>query len=80
MSLRSRVCLLLYTVFLTLRLVAPLDEVTRSSGVEGDGGGSMQQAPLVMVGVLARNTAHTLPNFLGYLESVDYPKHRMKIW
>ena len=39
-----------------------------------------QEMPLVMVGILARNTAHTLPNFLGYLENLDYPKSRMVIW
>lgn len=39
-----------------------------------------KQPPLVMVGILARNTAHTLPNFLGYLENLDYPKNRMIIW
>ena len=36
--------------------------------------------PLVMVGILARNAAHSLGNFLGYFESLDYPKHRMALW
>lgn len=39
-----------------------------------------EEDPVVMVGILARNTAHTLLNFLGYLENLDYPKHRMSIW
>ena len=39
-----------------------------------------KEPPLVMVGILARNTAHTLPNFFGYLEGMDYPKHRMAVW
>lgn len=74
--------ILLCTIFLTLRLVAALADASGSSasGGEGEGGRGAQQAPLVMVGILARNTAHTLPNFLGYLENMDYPKHRMKIW
>lgn len=43
----------------------------------GDG---PEEGPLVMVGILARNTAHTLPNFLGYFENLDYPKHRISVW
>ncbi|XP_052593146.1 procollagen galactosyltransferase 2 isoform X3 [Peromyscus californicus insignis] len=38
------------------------------------------QSPTVLVVVLARNAAHTLPHFLGCLERLDYPKSRMAIW
>lgn len=38
------------------------------------------QKPTVLVAVLARNAAHTLPHFLGCLERLDYPKSRMAIW
>ncbi|XP_031291463.1 procollagen galactosyltransferase 2 isoform X1 [Camelus dromedarius] len=38
------------------------------------------QRPTVLVVVLARNAAHTLPHFLGCLERLDYPKDRMAIW
>ncbi|XP_006048714.2 procollagen galactosyltransferase 2 [Bubalus bubalis] len=38
------------------------------------------QRPTVLVVVLARNAAHTLPHFLGCLERLDYPKSRMAIW
>lgn len=41
---------------------------------------SEEKKNLVMVGILARNTAHTLSNFLGYLENLDYPKEKMLIW
>ena len=75
-----RACLLICTILLTLRLVCSLDEASEASRARREEGGNSQQDPLVMVGVLARNTAHTLPNFLGYLENMDYPKHRMKIW
>ena len=65
---------------LVLCLVAP-QLVLCESGEGGEvEGGSSQQSPLVMVSILARNTAHTLPNVLGSLEHMDYPKHRMKIW
>ncbi|XP_060053804.1 procollagen galactosyltransferase 2 [Erinaceus europaeus] len=38
------------------------------------------QRPTVLVALLARNAAHTLPHFLGCLERLDYPKGRMAIW
>ncbi|KAK2144058.1 hypothetical protein LSH36_790g01064 [Paralvinella palmiformis] len=34
----------------------------------------------VMVALLVRNKAHTLPYFLNYLERLDYPKDRMALW
>jgi collagen beta-1,O-galactosyltransferase len=36
--------------------------------------------PTVMVAVLIRNKAHTLPWFLYYLENLEYPKQRMRLW
>lgn len=36
--------------------------------------------PTVMIVILARNKEHTLPHFLGYLERLNYPKHRMSLW
>ncbi|XP_004862858.1 procollagen galactosyltransferase 2 isoform X2 [Heterocephalus glaber] len=38
------------------------------------------QRPTVLVAILARNAAHTLPHFLGCLERLDYPKSRTAIW
>nr|XP_017821500.3 procollagen galactosyltransferase 2 isoform X3 [Callithrix jacchus] len=38
------------------------------------------QSPTVLVAVLARNAAHSLPHFLGCLERLDYPKSRMAVW
>ena len=52
-----------------------MDSSNGSTGEEEE-----EQPPLVMVGILARNTAHTLHNFFGYLENLDYPKQRMAIW
>ena len=34
----------------------------------------------VVVGIIARNTAHTLSNFFGYLEALDYPRDRVLLW
>jgi len=36
--------------------------------------------PTVMVAVLVRNKAHTLPWFLQYLQNIDYPKQRIRLW
>lgn len=41
---------------------------------------SAPQSPTVLVALLARNAAHTLPYQLGTLERLDYPKGRMAIW
>lgn len=39
-----------------------------------------RQYPSVVICVLIRNKAHTLPYFFGYLEELDYPKDRMKLF
>jgi len=36
--------------------------------------------PTVMVAILVRNKAHTLPWFLYYLQNIDYPKQRIRLW
>uniref|UniRef100_A0A4W4GDV5 Glycosyl transferase family 25 domain-containing protein n=1 Tax=Electrophorus electricus TaxID=8005 RepID=A0A4W4GDV5_ELEEL len=36
--------------------------------------------PKVMIAILARNAAHSLPYYLGCLERLDYPKDRIAIW
>ncbi len=58
-----------------LALVVLFARFLTFSSLDGD-----ESLPLVMVAVLARNAAHSLPNSLGYLEGLDYPKHRMSIW
>jgi collagen beta-1,O-galactosyltransferase len=66
-------------------LVSLLEVAVSSSGSQlqdagPSGVGSGVELPVVMVGILARNTAHTLPNFLGYFENLDYPKDRISVW
>lgn len=36
--------------------------------------------PTILISILARNKAHTLPYFLGYLEKLNYPKDRLSLW
>ena len=48
------------------------------SGLEGEMG--RDRVPHVFLGVLARNAAHLLANFFGYVENLDYPKDSMTVW
>ncbi|GFS64159.1 glycosyltransferase 25 family member [Trichonephila inaurata madagascariensis] len=36
--------------------------------------------PTIIISILARNKAHTLPYFFGYLEKLDYPRDRISLW
>ncbi|XP_037554097.1 procollagen galactosyltransferase 2 [Nematolebias whitei] len=36
--------------------------------------------PKVLIAILARNAAHSLPHHLGCLERLEYPKERVAIW
>lgn len=36
--------------------------------------------PTVVISLLIRNKAHTLPHFLTYLETLNYPKDRINLW
>ncbi|XP_022615353.1 procollagen galactosyltransferase 2-like [Seriola dumerili] len=36
--------------------------------------------PKVMIAIVARNAAHSLPYYLGCIERLEYPKERIAIW
>lgn len=36
--------------------------------------------PSVLIAILVRNKAHTLPYFLTFLEQLNYPKPRIHLW
>ncbi|XP_076315609.1 procollagen galactosyltransferase 2 [Tachypleus tridentatus] len=36
--------------------------------------------PTILIAILARNKAHTLPYFFGQLENLNYPKSRIILW
>uniref|UniRef100_A0A7N6ABW9 Glycosyl transferase family 25 domain-containing protein n=1 Tax=Anabas testudineus TaxID=64144 RepID=A0A7N6ABW9_ANATE len=36
--------------------------------------------PKVMIAILARNAAHSLPHYLGCIDRLEYPKERIAIW
>lgn len=37
-------------------------------------------SPKVMIAIVARNAAHSLPHYLGCLEKLEYPRERIAIW
>ncbi|KYQ48787.1 Glycosyltransferase 25 family member [Trachymyrmex zeteki] len=41
---------------------------------------TISKEPTVLISVLVRNKAHTLPYFLSLLEHQDYPKKRISFW
>ncbi|XP_008284450.1 procollagen galactosyltransferase 2 [Stegastes partitus] len=41
---------------------------------------SKMQPPTVVIAIIARNAAHSLPYYLGALERLDYPKDRISVW
>lgn len=41
---------------------------------------SKMQPPTVVIAVIARNAAHSLPHYLGALERLNYPKERISVW
>ncbi|EFN88899.1 Glycosyltransferase 25 family member [Harpegnathos saltator] len=40
----------------------------------------ISKEPTVLITILVRNKAHTLPYFLSLMEQLDYPKERMCLW
>ncbi|XP_043941234.1 procollagen galactosyltransferase 2 [Protopterus annectens] len=57
-----------------------LSLVTAAEWEEMSPAESPLQKPTVLLALLARNAAHTLPYQLGCLERLDYPKERIAIW
>ncbi|XP_061460460.1 inactive glycosyltransferase 25 family member 3 [Rhineura floridana] len=46
----------------------------------GSPAGWQEDWPAVVIAILARNSQHALPHFLGALERLDYPKGRISLW
>ena len=72
-------CLFLITLFFTcLRTFSAESKV--SDVVYNLSQESAVKEPSVFLAIIARNAAHLLPNWLGYIENLDYPKNRMSVW
>jgi collagen beta-1,O-galactosyltransferase len=46
----------------------------------GENSQIVNKDPTVVITLLVRNKAHTLPYFLTLLERLDYPKDRISLW
>lgn len=64
-------CLLLGLLFARIRAYFSEERSPEESKV---------QPPTVVVAILARNSAHSLPYYLGALERLNYPKDRISVW
>ena len=76
---RATVCTLLFLqllLFVAAKTVEDLeqrdDKLSSSRIVE-------EQQPLVFLAVIARNVAYLFPNYMGYLERMNYPKKRISV-
>lgn len=60
-------------LFIILSAICALDIYVSGYNVE-------RKEATVLIVLLIRNKAHTLPYFFSYLESLDYPKDRISLW
>lgn len=65
---------------LSMRLQSTEAQIKVSDVIFNPSKQNVVKEPTVLVAVLARNSAHMLPNWLAYIENLDYPKDRMSIW
>lgn len=47
---------------------------------DGEHNQAVNKDPTIVIALLVRNKAHTLPYFLTLLERLDYPKDRISLW
>lgn len=47
---------------------------------DGEHNQVVNKDPTIVIALLVRNKAHTLPYFLTLLERLDYPKDRISLW
>ena len=60
----------------TIAFIAAAVLVSCACGVDGDS----SELRTVLIVLLARNKAHTLPHFLAMLDGLDYPKDKLRLW
>ena len=47
---------------------------------DGEHSQVVNKDPTIVIALLVRNKAHTLPYFLTLFERLDYPKDRISLW
>ena len=60
----------------TIAFIAAAVLVSCACGVDGDS----SELRTVLIVLLARNKAHTLPHFLAMLDGLDYPRDKLRLW
>ncbi|XP_054853789.1 inactive glycosyltransferase 25 family member 3 isoform X2 [Eublepharis macularius] len=75
-----RRCALLLLLGSASGVSAAPEEEEAAAEREGAPGGQPRELPSVVFAILARNSQHSLPYYLGALERLDYPKERISIW
>ncbi|KAE8611417.1 hypothetical protein XENTR_v10012442 [Xenopus tropicalis] len=68
---------LLLLPFCLTNLCASAEELNIEEAVLPE---SSLQKPSVLIAIIARNAAHTLPYFMDCIDKLDYPKSRIAIW
>ncbi|KAK3768426.1 hypothetical protein RRG08_053418 [Elysia crispata] len=71
-----RILLILTAIFCFHNLIIIKTTKTHLANAEA----SQKLLPTVVIATLVRNKAHSLPWFLGLIESLDYPKDRIALW
>ncbi|XP_053229568.1 inactive glycosyltransferase 25 family member 3 [Podarcis raffonei] len=73
-------CALLLLLRSGLGVSTPPSEEGEDVERTGSPAGPREEFPTVVFAILARNSQHSLPHYLGALERMDYPKERISIW
>ena len=73
MEIRLKICLFVWLLFVH---VSAEDEQQLLS----DFNEYQVLAPRIFLPIIARNVEHSLPNWFGHLEKLDYPKDRIYLW
>lgn len=63
-----------------MKLVVFVCVILISSTVLFEISGEDLKKPTILITILVRNKAHTLPYFLTFLEQLIYPKERIRLW
>ena len=75
-----RLILILILLLITL-LTRADDETTIASEdvLKSSNLPSESDEPSIYLAIIARNAAHLLPNYLGYIEQLNYPKQQITV-
>ena len=83
---KMRLILVLILLLVTLltraddETVIASDDVWKSSNLPSESDAQTNiDKPSIYLAIIARNAAHLLPNYLGYIEQLNYPKQQITV-